>query len=80
MGEAAPLIVMGALTFVPFAPDSPLSRFTVLPIQIYNWTSRPQVGFQEAAAAGIMVLLILLLVMNAVAVFLRNKFQRLPEG
>jgi phosphate transport system permease protein len=80
MGEAAPLIVMGALTFVPFAPDSPLSRFTVLPIQIFNWTSRPQAGFQEAAAAGIIVLLILLLAMNAVAVFLRNKFQRLPEG
>lgn len=80
MGEAAPLIVMGALTFVPFAPDSPLSRFTVLPIQIFNWTSRPQAGFQEAAAAAIMVLLILLLAMNGVAVFLRNKFQRLPEG
>jgi phosphate transport system permease protein len=80
MGEAAPLIVMGALTFVPFAPDSPLSRFTVLPIQIFNWTSRPQAGFQEAAAAAIIVLLILLLLMNGVAVFLRNKFQRLPEG
>ena len=75
IGETAPLIAMGALTFVPFAPDSPFSRFTVLPIQIFNWTSRPQEGFQEAAAAGIIVLLALLLVMNAAAVFLRNRFQ-----
>ena len=75
IGETAPLIAMGALTFVPFAPDSPLSRFTVLPIQIFNWVSRPQPGFHEAAAAGIIVLLTLLLLMNALAVFLRNKFQ-----
>ena len=74
MGETAPLIVMGALTFVPFAPDGPLSRFTVLPIQIFNWTSRPQAGFHEAAAAGIIVLLVLLFIMNAGAVFLRYKF------
>jgi phosphate transport system permease protein len=74
MGETAPLIVMGALTFVPFAPDGPLSRFTVLPIQIFNWTSRPQAGFHEAAAAGIIVLLTLLFIMNAAAVFLRYKF------
>ena len=52
LGETAPLIAMGALTFVPFAPDGPLSRFTVLPIQIFNWVSRPQAGFHEAAAAG----------------------------
>ena len=75
MGETAPLIVMGALTFVPFAPDGPMSRFTVLPIQIFNWTSRPQAGFHEAAAAGIMVLLVLLFIMNAAAVFLRYKFR-----
>ena len=75
IGETAPLIAMGALTFVPFAPDGPLSRFTVLPIQIFNWTSRPQPGFHEAAAAGIIVLLTLLLLMNALAVLLRNKFQ-----
>ena len=80
LGETAPLIMMGALTFVPFAPDSPLSRFTVLPIQIFNWISRPQAGFEETAAAGIIVLLILLLTMNAAAVFLRNKFQRRLEG
>jgi len=80
IGETAPLIAMGALTFVPFTPDSPLSRFTVLPIQIFNWTSRPQERFQEAAAAGIIVLLAILLVMNAGAVILRNKFQNKWEG
>ena len=80
IGETAPLIVMGALTFVPFAPDGPMSRFTVLPIQIFNWVSRPQEGFHEAAAAGIIVLLALLLTMNAVAVLLRNKFQKRMEG
>ena len=80
IGETAPLIVMGALTFVPFAPDGPLSRFTVLPIQIFNWVSRPQEGFHQAAAAAIIVLLALLLTMNAVAVLLRNKFQTRSEG
>jgi phosphate transport system permease protein len=80
IGETAPLIAMGALTFVPFTPDSPFSRFTVLPIQIFNWTSRPQEGFQEAAAAGIIVLLAILLVMNAGAVILRNRFQNKWEG
>ena len=80
LGETAPLIAMGALTFVPFAPDSIMSRFTALPIQIFNWTSRPQAEFQETAAAGIIVLLILLLLMNAGAVFLRNRFQKSSEG
>ena len=80
IGETAPLIAMGALTFVPFAPDGPLSRFTALPIQIFNWVSRPQAGFHEAAAAGIIVLLVVLLLMNALAVFLRNKFQNRLEG
>ena len=80
VGETAPLIAMGALTFVPFAPDGPLSRFTVLPIQIFNWVSRPQAGFHEAAAAGIIVLLVVLLLMNGLAVFLRNKFSNRLEG
>lgn len=80
IGETAPLIVMGALTFVPFAPDGLLSRFTVLPIQIFNWTSRPQAGFHEAAAAGIIVLLVVLLIMNAGAVILRNKFENRWQG
>lgn len=80
LGETAPLIAMGALTFVPFAPDGPLSRFTVLPIQIFNWVSRPQAGFHEAAAAGIIVLLVVLLLMNATAVILRNRFQKRWQG
>jgi len=76
IGETAPLITIGALTYVPFAPDSIWSAFTVLPIQIFNWVSRPQAGFQENAAAGIIVLLVLLLIMNAVAILLRDRFQR----
>ena len=80
IGETAPLIAMGGLTFVPFVPDGPQSPFTVMPIQIFNWISRPQPAFHEAAAAGIIVLLVVLLLMNALAVFLRNKFQNKLEG
>ena len=76
IGETAPLITIGALTYVPFAPDSIWSPFTVLPIQIFNWLSRPQVAFAENAAAGIIVLLALLLAMNSVAIVLRDRFQR----
>src|SRR6188508_3462669 len=76
IGETAPLITIGALTYIPFAPDSVWSKFTVLPIQIFNWVSRPQASFAENAAAGIVVLLALLLVMNAVAIVLRDRFQR----
>ena len=76
VGETAPLITIGALTYVPFAPDSVWSPFTVLPIQIFNWVSRPQAAFKENAAAGILVLLALLLTMNAIAIVLRDRFQR----
>jgi phosphate transport system permease protein len=76
IGETAPLISIGALTFVAFAPDGIWSPFTVLPIQIFNWVSRPQVEFQANAAAGILVLLVLLLSMNAVAVWLRDRYQK----
>jgi len=76
IGETAPLITMGALTYVNFVPAGPLDRFTAMPIQIFNWTSRPQSAFQEVAAAGILMLLGVLLVMNALAVFLRNKYER----
>ena len=76
IGETAPLITIGAVTFVTFAPDSVWSPFTVLPIQIFNWVSRPQVDFQANAAAGIIVLLVLLLTMNAVAVVIRDRFQK----
>jgi phosphate transport system permease protein len=76
IGETAPLITIGALTYVPFAPDGIWSAFTVLPIQIFNWVSRPQADFQENAAAGIIVLLALLLIMNALAIVLRDRYQR----
>ena len=76
IGETAPLITIGALTYVPFAPDSIWSAFTVLPIQIFNWTSRPQADFQVNAAAGIIVLLVLLLIMNSVAIVVRDRYQR----
>lgn len=76
IGESAPLITIGALTFIAFLPDGPFSPFTVLPIQIFNWVSRPQAGFHDRAAAGILLLLAVLLSMNAIAVYLRNKLQR----
>lgn len=76
IGEAAPLIMVGAFAFVAFVPMSPLDPFTVLPIQIYNWTSRPQDAFREIAATGIIVLLAVLLTSNALAILLRNKYQK----
>lgn len=75
IGETAPLIPVGALTFVAFTPSGPLDQFTVLPIQIFNWVSRPQAEFQETAAAGIIVLMVVLLTMNAIAITLRNYFE-----
>ena len=93
IGETAPLIMIGALTYIPFLPTNPLSvskqfpfihptlqgfldPFTVLPIQIFNWVSRPQKAFAACAAAGIIVLLVITLLMNAVAIYLRNKNQK----
>jgi phosphate transport system permease protein len=76
IGETAPLITIGALTYIPFAPDSVWSKFTVLPIQIFNWVSRPQAEFKANAAAGILVLLALLLSMNAIAIVVRDRHQR----
>lgn len=76
IGETAPLIVVGAVTFIAFVPNSPLDQFTVLPIQIYSWTSKPQDEFRAIAAAGIIVLLIVLFTLNATAVYLRNKYQK----
>jgi phosphate transport system permease protein len=76
IGETAPLITIGAVAFMAFVPDSIWSPFTVLPIQIFNWVSRPMADFQTNAAAGILVLLALLLTMNAVAVWLRDRYQR----
>lgn len=76
IGETAPLVVVGASTAISFDPDSPFSKFTTLPIQIYQWTSRPQDEFKSLAAASILVLLILLLSLNACAIILRNRFSR----
>jgi phosphate transport system permease protein len=76
IGETAPLITIGALTYIAFLPRSVLDQFTVLPIQIFNWTSRPQEEFRFIAAAGIVVLLIVLLSANAFAILLRDKLQK----
>ena len=93
IGETAPLIMIGALTYIPFLPTSPVSftkespfvhftlhglfeNFTVLPIQVFNWISRPQKGFHADAAAGIIVLLAITLIMNGLAVYLRYKNQK----
>lgn len=76
VGEAAPLIVIGALAYVPFTPKTPMDDFTVLPIQIFNWTSRPDPGFIINAAAGIIVLLGITFLLNGIAVWLRYRWQR----
>ncbi len=76
IGETAPLIMIGALTFIAFPPTSPMSPFTVLPIQIFNWASRPQADFHDLAAAAIVVLLVILLAMNATAILLRNRLRK----
>jgi len=76
VGETAPLIIVGALTFVPFIPASPMDEFTVLPIQIFNWVSRPEKAFLENSAAAIIVLLVITFVMNGFALWLRNKWQK----
>jgi phosphate transport system permease protein len=75
IGETAPLIMIGALTYVAFDP-SLLGPFTALPVQIYNWTSQPQEDFVKLAATGIIVLLGMLLTLNALAIWLRNRYQR----
>jgi phosphate transport system permease protein len=80
IGETAPLVVVGASTFITVDPDSPFAKFTTLPIQIFQWTSRPQDVFRNLAAAAILVLLALLLAMNASAVLLRNRYSRRLSG
>ncbi len=76
VGETAPLIVIGALAYVPFAPSTPMDEFSVLPIQIFNWITRPQHGFVENAAAAIIILLLITFIMNGIAVYFRNKWQK----
>ncbi len=82
IGETAPLIAVGALTYIAFLPtvwpvwEGLQTPFTVMPIQIFNWVSRPQAEFHDVAATGIVVLMVVLLLMNSIAIFLRNKFQQ----
>jgi phosphate transport system permease protein len=76
IGETAPLILVGAFQYLDFTPTSVFSRFTVMPVQIYSWAFRPQEAFQATAAAGIIVLLVILLTLNSVAILLRNHYQR----
>ncbi len=76
VGETAPLIVIGALAYVPYVAESPMDEFTVLPMQIFNWISRPQHGFVINAAAAIIIMLLFVFVMNGIAVFLRNRAQK----
>ena len=76
IGETAPLVVVGAATYITFDPKGLFSKFTTLPIQIYQWSSRPQVEFQHLAGAAILVLLTLLLSLNSIAILLRNRFKK----
>ncbi len=76
VGETAPLVVLGIPVILQFLPDGLLSQFTALPMQIYDWAKRPQEAFQYVASAGIIVLMILLVIMNSIAIFIRNRFQK----
>ena len=76
IGETAPLLVIGALVYVPFIPEGPTDQFTTLPIQIFNWTSRPQADFIINAAAGIIVLLLITFLLNGIAIYIRNKWYK----
>ena len=76
MGESAPLILIGALSYIAFLPSGPMDSFTVLPVQIFNWAGRPQEEFHSIAAAGIIVLIVLLFALNFTAIVIRNRYQR----
>jgi len=79
IGESAPILIISSLVWVTFIPTSPDSKFTVLPLQIFTWISQPQQAFRGIAAAGIIVLLIVLLSMNGIAIWIRSKYQSRPE-
>ena len=79
IGETAPILVVSSLVFITYVPTSPLDRFTVLPLQIVTWVSQPQDDFRHIAAAAILILLVMLLSMNAAAIYIRAKFQRRAE-
>lgn len=76
IGETAPLLVIGTLVYVPFIPEGPKDQFTTLPIQIFNWTSRPQSGFIVNAAAGIIILLLITFLLNGIAIYIRNRWYK----
>jgi phosphate transport system permease protein len=76
IGEAAPLLVVGVALYQTYVTSGPFDGYMALPTQIYDWISRPQQIFQDSAAAGIMVIMAVLLVANSVAIVLRNKYQR----
>jgi phosphate transport system permease protein len=76
IGETAPLIVVGAMAYVPFVPHSIFDTYSVLPMQIFSWTTRPQQGFAIAAAGAIIILLLITFIMNGIAVYFRNKWQK----
>lgn len=76
IGETAPLLVIGTLVYVPFIPEGPNDQFTTLPIQIFNWTSRPQSGFIVNAAAGIIILLLITFLLNGIAIYIRNRWYK----
>lgn len=80
LGETAPLIMVGAVTFIAFTPESILDQFSTLPIQIYNWSTMPQSEFHDLAAGAIIILLVLLLGANSIAIILRNKYQDRIKG
>ncbi len=79
IGESAPILIISSLVWVTFVPSSPDSKFTVLPLQIFTWISQPQHSFRGIAAAGIIVLLVVLLSMNGIAIWIRSKYQSRPE-
>ena len=76
VGETAPLLMIGAMTFIAYVPETIWSRFTAMPIQIFNWAGRPQEEFQAVAAAGSIVLMLMLVIMNSLAIYIRNKFSK----
>ena len=80
IGETAPILVVSSLVFITYVPTSPFDRFTVLPLQIVTWVSQPQDDFRHISAAAIIILLIMLLSMNAAAIYIRAKFQRRSEN
>ena len=77
IGETAPLIVVGAVAYIRFTPETVMDSYTALPIQIYNWVGKPKAEFHELAAAGIIVLLAVLLITNSIAILIRNSRQRI---